>query len=346
MDDLFSSARNELETSNLVLTLTMEEAFELCRRRQFDSASDTVAVFASLLDRLSLRIVHVLHAIKQHGTRFGTLPNVEPLSPLNFRGATPQRISRTDSLIAKIVMGQRSRFFHKLSALEEIVRTLQSESRRLVDRSSMAFSNDILPQNVELNSKRQQRGSFSGRVSASQTPWGFSSFFQGISESPRLKFATAWGSFGVLVVPLAAMVAAGMSERTAFLTLFASLLPVQYCLFAVARISKRTPPQEVKYGRTPRSDWVPLKGGVQSEMDKIEILGYDLSTCLGETTILLKSFFCALPEDQLATFRSKLLADLPNFGIDQSREPHLSGREGKARYLTVEEIIARKGAVA
>ena len=39
----------------------------------------------------------------------------------------------------------------------------------------------------------------------------------------------------------------------------------------------------------------------------LEVLGYDLNTCMGETTIILKSFFCALPAEELETFRARLV---------------------------------------
>jgi hypothetical protein len=40
----------------------------------------------------------------------------------------------------------------------------------------------------------------------------------------------------------------------------------------------------------------------------LETLQYDLNTCLQETTVVLKSFFCVLPGSQLAAFRSRLPA--------------------------------------
>jgi len=44
---------------------------------------------------------------------------------------------------------------------------------------------------------------------------------------------------------------------------------------------------------------------------ELEILGYDLNTCMGETTVVLKSFFCALPAEELETFRQKLVMQVP-----------------------------------
>ena len=43
----------------------------------------------------------------------------------------------------------------------------------------------------------------------------------------------------------------------------------------------------------------------------LEVLGYDLNTCMGETTVVLKSFFCALPGEELKSFRRTLMEQLP-----------------------------------
>jgi hypothetical protein len=42
--------------------------------------------------------------------------------------------------------------------------------------------------------------------------------------------------------------------------------------------------------------------------NRLEILHYDLNTCLQETTVVLKSFFCVLPGNELPLFRNRLLA--------------------------------------
>ena len=45
---------------------------------------------------------------------------------------------------------------------------------------------------------------------------------------------------------------------------------------------------------------------------ELEVLGYDLNTCMGETTVILKSFFCALPPEELEAFRQKLVNLVPS----------------------------------
>jgi hypothetical protein len=198
MGQLFDATRKDLETYNFILSMTIDEALHLCKVGHFDSAKDRVVVFGGLFDRLAVRVTHVVRTIRQHGAHFGTLPNVEPLSPLNFRGATAQKVSRTSGLLAKVVFRQRSRFFHKLYSLEEIAGALQQEMLAVISDAS--------------------------------------------EEASQFQDQT----------------------------------------------------------------W-----------QLLEVLGYDLTTCMGEATIILKSFFCALPGEELEIFREKLVKvdpSLSSFG--------------------------------
>jgi len=188
MDQLFDDTRNDLESSDFILSVTLDEALALCKGGQFDSARERANVIAGLFDRLALRIGHVIRVIKEHGSHFGTLPNVKPLSPSNFRGATAQRVSIMNNLLAKVLFRERTRFFHKLSSLGEIIEDSQKEVRSIVNGIS-----------------------------------------EGASQFPE----RAW--------------------------------------------------------------------------KQLEVLGYDLNTCMGEATVILKSFFCALPPEELETFREKLV---------------------------------------
>jgi hypothetical protein len=193
MDELFDATRQELESSNFILSITIDEALHLCKGGNFDSAKERIGIFAGLFDRLAARVNHVIQVIKDHGSHFGTLPNVRPLSPSNFRGTTAQRVAITNNLLARVVFRQRSRFFHKLFSLNEIVDGLKEESRAVL---------------------------------------------------------------------------ASMSE-----------------------------------GGSELSD---------GAWQMLEILAYDLTTCMGETTIILKSFFCALPPEELDAFREKLVDVAPS----------------------------------
>jgi hypothetical protein len=192
MDQLFDATRSELECSNVVLSIALNEALALCERGEFERANESATVFADLFDRLAVPLSQVIRTIKEHGSHFGTLPNVTPLVSSNFRGVTAQRISRMSGLLAKVVFRSRTRFFHKLDSLGEIIDELRRETR-----SSATV----------------------------------------LADDPSTFPVHAWR--------------------------------------------------------------------------ELEVLGYDLNTCMGETTVILKSFFCALPADELEDFRQKLVTLVP-----------------------------------
>ncbi len=186
MDQLFDATRNELECSNVILSVALNEALALCEQGEFDRAKESATVFADLFDRLAVPLSSVIRTIKEHGSHFGTLPNVSPLVSSNFRGATAQRISRMSGLLAKVVFRGRTRFFHKLDSLGEIIDELQKETR--------STATDVTD----------------GSPAVTDRAW-----------------------------------------------------------------------------------------------QELEVLGYDLNTCMGETTVILKSFFCALPADELEAFSAQ-----------------------------------------
>jgi hypothetical protein len=192
MDRLFDATRGELESSNVILNISLDEALAYCERGEFERARESSAVFENLFNRLAISINLVIRTIKEHGSHFGTLPNVSPLSASNFRGASAQRISMTSSLLARIVFNGRTRFFHKLNSLGDIIEELQKEAHSIV--------RDVASGNPEIMDR-------------------------------------AWR--------------------------------------------------------------------------ELEVLGYDLNTCMGEATVILKSFFCALPPEELEPFRLKLVSLVP-----------------------------------
>jgi hypothetical protein len=193
MDQLFDATRDQLECSNVILSVTLEEALDFCEKGEYTYAKERAVVFGGLFDRLATQLCLVIRAVESYGSQLASTPNVLALSSNNFRGATAQRISTMDHLLAKVLFRSRTRYFHKLHALEEIIEELQKESRSIVDRVT-----------------------------------------EGVMVSP----GRAW--------------------------------------------------------------------------QDLEVLGYDLNTCMGETTVILKSFFCALPAEELEGFRQLLEQQAPD----------------------------------
>src|ERR1700686_597 len=146
MDQLFGATRTELESSNGILSVVLDEGIALCEQEQFAIAKERVTAFAELFDRLAIRLRLVIRTIEEHGSHFGTLPNVTALASENFRGTPGQRISFMDNLLAKVVLRGRMSFLHKLHALKDILEELQKEPRAIVE--DVSDGAPVLPDRV------------------------------------------------------------------------------------------------------------------------------------------------------------------------------------------------------
>jgi hypothetical protein len=52
-------------------------------------------------------------------------------------------------------------------------------------------------------------------------------------------------------------------------------------------------------------------GQIAISWNRLEEFHYDLNTCLRETLVVLKSFLCVLPAQELAPFQGRLLSRMP-----------------------------------
>ena len=199
-DRLFDTTRNELDRSYGILSVTLDDAFNLCRQGKLAPAREQARMFADLFDRLAGRVRGILRSLYEHSREFGTFPNTAPLRPGFFRSERGQQVARANNLLALVRFRSRTRFFRKLGALEEIVAGLQREARET--------ARDIA---------------------------------EGV--------AISW-----------------------------------------------------------RKQWT-----------RLEVLDYDLNTSLRETTIVLKSFFCVLPTEELPAFRQRVVYLSPKASTSQSR---------------------------
>jgi hypothetical protein len=199
-EGLFDAALGELEVSYSILSVTLNDAFNLCRQGKLAPAREQARMFAELFDRLAGRLRGILRSLYEHSRQFGTFPNIAPLRPRYFRSERAQQVARANNLLSVVRFRARTRFFRKLGALEEIVAGLQRDAR--------GTARDIA---------------------------------EGV--------AVSW-----------------------------------------------------------RNHWAHL-----------EILDYDLNTSFRETTIVLKSFLCALPTEELALFRRRLIALTPKSSRNRAR---------------------------
>ncbi len=124
---LFESVVAEWNAAYGMLSVALNEALAFRADGSLVRAREQAANCAILLDRLAAPLVVALDAMEDHGRHFGTLPAIEPLNPAFFRGEAAQHAAWKNSLIHRVLLSDRSRFFHKLRTLANITEELGEE---------------------------------------------------------------------------------------------------------------------------------------------------------------------------------------------------------------------------
>lgn len=130
---LFDSVVESLEVSYTMGSVALEQALALRGQGALIHARGAAAVAADLLERLAEELLAALGALAQHGRHLGHLPGVLPLNADFFRGELARRIAGWDSLMHHVLLSTRSRFFHKVRALDDAVESLAREFRWTAD---------------------------------------------------------------------------------------------------------------------------------------------------------------------------------------------------------------------
>ncbi len=128
-DGVFEAIRADFDTANSMLSVSLNDAFRQREEGALGQAQNQAALLPDLFDRLGLRVRAILGGLEQYNRHFGTLPNTAAVNPDFFRGATAQRTAWRSQLLAVVLFAERSRFFHKLHTLAEIVEDAQQEFR-------------------------------------------------------------------------------------------------------------------------------------------------------------------------------------------------------------------------
>jgi hypothetical protein len=118
---LFADHTEQLESTYLMFSVSLNEAIGLQQEGRSDTASREIGVVGELCARLALRINAVLHAMRQHARHFGIVPNMALLEATNFQSERGQRAARHSNLLSQVLLSERSQFLNKLNTLEEIV---------------------------------------------------------------------------------------------------------------------------------------------------------------------------------------------------------------------------------
>src|SRR5216683_2957335 len=127
---VFNQQVHELESSYVMLSVSLDEAIELEQMGQPDKSQQAVGITSGLCRLLTQALGGLLRALSEHAKHFGTIPNAVPLDPANFQGQRGQRSARMSNLLNHVLLSHRLQFLHKISTLEEMVEDLGKDFRR------------------------------------------------------------------------------------------------------------------------------------------------------------------------------------------------------------------------
>jgi hypothetical protein len=129
---VFDRVVRRWECAYAMMSVALDDTLSLRTRGELVRARQQVPIVAELLDRLAATLIAACDAISDRGRHISAVPVVKPLNADFFRGDTAQSAASWNGLLHHVVLGDRSRFFHKLRILSS---TLQQVAMEFFDAS-------------------------------------------------------------------------------------------------------------------------------------------------------------------------------------------------------------------
>jgi len=128
---LYAATVKELEVSYVILSVSLDDGFALCKQGKLMAAREQAVMFSALYGRLADRLHGALRSLREHGREFGTFSQVAPLHLEWFRSEPARSMVRHHRLVSRLVLRERAHFFQKIEILNETITRLQQETHRI-----------------------------------------------------------------------------------------------------------------------------------------------------------------------------------------------------------------------
>ncbi len=128
-NDLFDAVVGRWECAYAMMSVALDDALSLRSRGELVCARQQVAVAADLLEALAASLASFCTALQRRGRSIPEFPAVKPLNSTFFRGNLARSAASWNEIIHHILFRGRSRFFHKLRILSEMLRQLEQDFR-------------------------------------------------------------------------------------------------------------------------------------------------------------------------------------------------------------------------
>jgi hypothetical protein len=130
---LFQGQVCRWESSYGMLSVALDDALTLRARGDLTRARPQALLSSEILERLAAELVAALGAMGDYGRHFGAVAAIIPLDPEFFRDETARKAAYWSSVLSRILLGERARFFHKLRTLAAIIEDLAEEFREAAE---------------------------------------------------------------------------------------------------------------------------------------------------------------------------------------------------------------------
>jgi hypothetical protein len=115
------------ESVYAMMSVSLDDSLSLKARGELVCAREQVTVTAELFERVSFVLVSFCEVVERHSRHLRSFPTVHPLNTDFFRGNIAQSAASWNSILHRILFGDRSRFHHKIRILSETLRRLNVE---------------------------------------------------------------------------------------------------------------------------------------------------------------------------------------------------------------------------
>lgn len=118
---MYEPSVRSLETGFSLLSVALHEALEHKDSGELRASREAAELCGELAERHAELLRAALRSMELRSQHFGTLPEVDPLNQDTFRSAEAQNASFWSALMHRALFSARSRWFHKLTTLQEIL---------------------------------------------------------------------------------------------------------------------------------------------------------------------------------------------------------------------------------
>lgn len=115
------------EEAYAMLSVSLNDAFSFREQGELGHARKNLSVAAELTHRFAEPLLIACQVLDKRGSHFPVPPCVAPLNPANFRTQVARHAAGWDQVLHRILFASRSRYSHKLHALQSTVANLAEE---------------------------------------------------------------------------------------------------------------------------------------------------------------------------------------------------------------------------